>query len=572
MPLVSIILTIFTLIGAIGLFLFGMKLMSEALQKVAGQRMRGIISAVTTNSFRGLTSGIIITAAIQSSSASTVMITGLVNAGLLSLRQSLPLIFGANIGTTLKSWLISTIGFRIDLNQILLPVVAISLFFLFSQNFKKKSVGELLMGFALLFMGLELLKEYLPAINENSQLVSYLKGIGSGGFSTTLLFVAAGAAFTAIIQSSSAGIALTLAMLNNGWFSYEFAVAMILGENIGTTLTANLAAIVANNQAKRAALSHFLFNFTGVAFILLWFSPFIDLTSWLTKTITGNQLSEPSTMLIGLSMVHTVFNLLTTILWMNLTTTMMKLTTFIIPDKKNKPRQRYRLIQNHYLLKTTEFSLLQAKKEIHQLSKKSRQFYNLIPELLVEKDDDGYQILAGKFELLKKEIEATAKEVEHYLSQLNENELSIEGKARKKAMLDINLQMKNIMHASIQMARIVEDKNTKKVWFTPKQRLNLNKMFDLVNESLRVMSENLAGEYHLAQFDYSHEIEQSINNLRDKLRQKTIENIERGKYSVEGGNFYNELFSLSEKVGDYILMINNALAACQANPPTTINR
>lgn len=566
MSLFSIGLTIITLLGAVGLFLYGMKLMSEALQKVAGQRMRSIISAVTVNPFRGLASGLVITAAIQSSSASTVMITGLVNAGLLSLRQSLPLIFGANIGTTLKAWLISTVGFRIDLNQILLPVIAISLFFLFSSNERKKSVGELLMGFSLLFLGLELLKNYLPVVDENSVFVSFLQRFQLSGYGGILLFVLVGAVFTAIIQSSSAGVALTLAMLNNGWFSYEHAVAMVLGENIGTTLTANLAAIVANNQAKRAALAHFLFNFTGVLFVLLWFYPFIRVTNWLTSLITNDSMSSQASMLLGLSVVHTSFNVLNTAIWMNLITTMMRLTTSLIPDRGDKTRKRNRLIQNHYLLRTSEFSILQAKKEIHSVSKLSGQLFKLIPEVLVEKDPETYQTLQSRIQILKSEIETSASEVDHYLSELNENELSLEGRTRKKVMLFVNEQLRSITHVCMQMAKIVDEKNEKRVWFTPKQRLNLNRMFDLVKESLRVMSENLAGEYHLAQFDYAHEIESSINLLRDKLKQKTIENIEKGKYTVEGGNYYNELFSLSEKVGDYILLINDSLTSCRLQP------
>lgn len=562
----SMLLTILTLLGAIGLFLYGMKLMSEALQKVAGQRLRSTISAVTTNPFKGLASGLVITAAIQSSSASTVMITGLVNAGLLTLRQSFPLILGANIGTTLKAWFFSTLGFRLDLNLVLLPMAAVSLFFLFSQNYRKKSFGELLMGFALLFLGLELLKDYLPVLNADSDFILFLKGFQQGGIGTVLLFVLAGAVFTAIIQSSSAGVALTLAMLNSGWFSYEYAVAMVLGENIGTTITANLAALVANTQAKRAALAHFLFNFSGVLFVLLWFYPFIELTQWLTTLITNDQTLQPDTMLIGLALVHTFFNVMMTLIWMNMITSMMKVTTLILPDRGDKYQRKNRLIQNHYLLRTSEFSLLQAKKEIHNLSRVNRQLFKLIPELLVEKDADGYSLLTGKVQMYKNEIESSWKEVSHYLSQLNENELSLEGRTRKKVMLFISEQMRNIMNTSLKMTLIVEEKNERKIWFTPKQRLNLNRMFDLVNELMRVMSDNLEGDYHLAQFDYAHEIEENINQLRDKLRQKNIENIEKGKYSVEGGNTYNELFSMSERTGDYITLINDSLTSCRLQP------
>lgn len=559
----SVVLTIFTLLGAIGLFLYGMKLMSEALQKVAGQRLRSIISAVTLNPFRGLASGFFLTAAIQSSSASTVMITGLVNAGLLNLRQSIPLILGANIGTTLKAWIISLIGFRFDLNLVLLPIIALSLVFLFSTNDRKKSAGEMMMGFALLFLGLEMLKNYMPDLRENPDLVAFLRNFNASGYLSIVFFVVAGAVFTAIIQSSSAGIALTLAMLNSGWFTYDHAVAMVLGENIGTTLTANLAAIVANTQAKRAALAHFLFNLFGVVFILLWFYPFIHVTNWLTTLIFGQSPTTNLTaMLLALSIVHTSFNLINAAIWINLITTMMRLTTAIIPERKTGSKKRSRLISASYLLNTTEFSILQAKNEIQMVSKPVNQLFKIIPEILVEKEPEAYKLLQEKTQFLKADIEHLSHEVEKYLFHLNENNLSVEGKIRKKVMIFVNDQLRSIMQVNLEMIKIVEEKNERKVWFTPKQRLNLNRMFDLVKESLRVMTENLAGEYHLAQFDYSGEIEASINQLRDKLKQKTIENIEKGKYTVEGGNYYNDLFSLSEKVGDHITLINRSLASC----------
>lgn len=559
----SVVLTILTLLGAISLFLYGMKLMSEALQKVAGQRMRNIISAVTLNPFRGLASGLFLTAAIQSSSASTVMITGLVNAGLLTLRQSIPLILGANIGTTLKAWIISLIGFRFDLNLVLLPIITLSMVFLFSVNDRKRSAGEMIMGFALLFLGLEMLKNYMPDLRENPDLVAFLRNFNSSGYLSIVFFVVAGAVFTSIIQSSSAGVALTLAMLNSGWFTYEHAVAMVLGENIGTTITANLAAIVANTQAKRAALAHFLFNLLGVLFIMLWFYPFIHITNWLTELIFGQSPStNPTAMLLALSIVHTSFNVINAVIWINLITTMMRLTTSIIPERKADGRKRSRLISASYMLSTTEFSILQAKKEIQMVSKPVNQLFKIIPDILVEKEPEAYRLLQEKSQALKIEFENLSHEVERYLFQLNENNLSMEGRVRKKVMFYVNDQLRTIMQINLEMIKIVEEKNERKVWFSPKQRLNLNRMFDLVKESLRVMTENLSGEYHLAQFDYSTEIEASINQLRDKLKQKTIENIEKGKYTVEGGNYYNDLFSLSEKVGDHIALINRSLASC----------
>lgn len=564
MSFLSVILTILTLIGSIGLFLYGMKLMSEALQKVAGQRMRSAISTLTLNPFRGSASGLVLTATIQSSSASTVMVTGLVNAGLLSLRQSIPLILGANIGTTLKVWIIASIGFRLDLNLVLLPAIALSLLFLFSSIPRKKSIGELLMGFGLLFLGLELLKDSLPPVSEIPQLVEFLRGFNTGGYLSILFFVLVGAVFTAVIQSSSATITLTLAMLNSGWFSYDLAIAMLLGENIGTTITANLAALVANTNAKRAALSHFLFNLLGVVFVLLWFYPFISVTGWITTTITGQVYSGSSAaMLLGLSVTHTFFNVLNALIWVNLVPQMVRITTIILPDKGQTKKDTPLFLKKNHILGTSEFSILQAKKQVHTVSKLVNQFFNTVPELLVEKEPEAYQALLNRIETIRQEVEIAAFGVDQCLDELNENDLSPEGRTRKKVMSYINEQFRNIMTVNLKMIKIVDEKNQRKVWFTPKQRLNLKKMFDLVKESIRAASENLSGEYHLAQFDYAHEIENSINLLRDKLRQKNMENIEKGKYTVEGGNYYNDLFSLSEKVGDYVLLINDSLISCR---------
>ena len=358
---------ILTLLGSLGLFLYGMTLMSEALQKVAGDKLRNILAAMTSNSVSRILTGLFVTAVIQSSSATTVMVVSFVNAGLLSLVQSIGVIMGANIGTTFTAWLISLLGFKADIAVLAIPLIAFGFVFMMCKAKKKKSIGELIIGFSLLFLGLSFLKESVPDLRSTPEVLEFLQQWTNYGFGSVLLFVGVGTILTIVLQSSSATMALTLVMCNNGWIPFEMGAAMVLGENIGTTITANIAASVANVSARRAAMGHSVFNVFGVLWCLILFHPFLNLVS---KIIMAMGLDNPlvagassNSVLYAISMVHTLFNIINTLLLVWFTNQIATLVTKIIKGKKDEEVFRLQFIQGG-ILSTSELSLNQAKEEI----------------------------------------------------------------------------------------------------------------------------------------------------------------------------------------------------------------
>jgi phosphate:Na+ symporter len=402
-----------SLIGALGMFLYGMTLMSEGLQKVAGDKLRSILTIMTKNRFMGVITGLVITTIIQSSSATTVMVVSFVNAGLLSLIQAISVIMGANIGTTVTAWVISLFGFKFSIADIALPVIAVSIPFWLSSNSKRKSFGELLIGFALLFLGLELLKNSVPDLQQNPEILAFLQKFTGYGFGSVLLFMLIGSVLTVVVQSSSATMAITLIMCSKGWLPFELAAAMVLGENIGTTITANIAAIPANPSAKRAALAHTMFNVFGVIWALCLFFPFCEGISWLIGYLGQGSPSElmnltkqidPATMALitdskavltpeqaalqqqyldaqvatsfGLSLFHTMFNLINTTVMLGFVGLIAKTVTLIIPHKANDDEFRLAYISRG-MLSTSELSIVQADKEILEFAQRNIKMFNI---------------------------------------------------------------------------------------------------------------------------------------------------------------------------------------------------
>ncbi|HRW63317.1 MAG TPA: Na/Pi symporter, partial [Bacteroidales bacterium] len=353
-----------TLVGSLGLFLYGMKLMSEALQKIAGDNMRNILAKMTSNPVKGVFTGLLITVVIQSSSATTVMMVSFVNAGLLSLTESIGVIMGANIGTTVTAWLISILGFKVDISIISLPLIGIGFPLLFSRTGKKKSWGEFIIGFAMLFLGLDFLKNSVPDIKSHPDILEFLRDYTSSGFGSHLLFLTIGTVLTIIIQSSSATMALTLVMCNNGWISFDIAAAMVLGENIGTAVTANIAAAVANVSAKRAARAHLIFNIMGVIWVSLIFNFFLSSINWFILKIGGvSPYDSPLAIPIALSIFHSSFNIANTLIFIWFTKFIIAIVTKLVPQREEAEEFRLKYI-NTGLLSTAELSIHQAKKEI----------------------------------------------------------------------------------------------------------------------------------------------------------------------------------------------------------------
>lgn len=545
--------------GSIGFLLIGLRLMSQAFQRFAGQGMRNTLAVLADNPISGVATGTVLTGALQLSSASVILFVGLVNAGLITLRQSIPLIMGANIGTTIKALILSTIGFQFDIMRVAIPIVALSLVFIFSKDLKRRALGEIFVGFALLLLGLAFLKENLALLDQKSEIVGLIKSLGGNDVFSLLLFLIAGIILTVIVQSSSVAITITFTLISSGSIGFDQAAAMVLGDNIGTTVTANIAAIVGNTQAKRAAFSHFLFNFLGVIWAFPLLSVFTGFVNWTVLQIRGEEMyTHLILMPLGLSLFHFFFNLFNTIILLNFRDWLITIINFVIKEKPKSSNWR-KFLPSDKLSATNEFSILQAKKEISSLGKDTATFFKMIPRFLFEKDEVNYNTLHDSFTEMRHSLEMSGNELTNYLSQLNSEDLSSEAKYRASMMNSMVLKLKMISDACLKMQLILDEKNMTKVWFTPKQRINMTKMFNLVQESFRVMNENLGDDYKIARFEYADELELSINSLRDKLKQKSIEQVEKGKYSLEAANYYRDLFSLCEKIGDHIASINEML-------------
>lgn len=547
------------LIGSLGVFLFGMKLMSEALQKVAGARMRHILSAMTSNRVKGVVTGIMITAIIQSSSATTVMVVSFVNAGLLSLVESIGVIMGANVGTTVTAWLISILGFKISMAEISLPMIGLCLPLLFSNKRSRKSWGELIIGFGLLFIGLEFLKNSMPNLNENPQIFTFLQEYTDMGYASYFLFMLIGTALTILIQSSSATMALTLVMCANGWISYEIAASMVLGENIGTTVTANLAAMVANTTAKRAAFAHFVFNVFGVLWVLSIFPIFLGWIEQLSVFVgIGNPTTNIGAVPMALSLFHTVFNIANVLILIWFTKLIARMVTKIIPVRETGDDAFTLKHIKIGLLSTPDASLFQAKQEITLYGNNTRDMFHKVTECL--------ELSAKDFEkpftnLIKMEDESDNVEVEiaNYLTKVSESKLSTENSQRIRAMFKIVTEIESIADSSLNVAKAINRRNEQNVVFSEELINKLKHMFALIEDALNTMCVNLTMEYKEVNAKKAYELEQAINDYRTILKQEHLIAIEEKRYDYSTGILYNDMFSECEKVGDYAINVTQAI-------------
>lgn len=549
-----------SLIGALGLFLFGMKIMSEALQKTAGSRMRQILATMTSNRFKGILTGFLITAIIQSSSATTVMIVSFVNAGLLSLIESIGVIMGANIGTTVTAWIISILGFNMKISVLSLPLIGVGFPFLFAKNSKTKYTGEFIIGFAFLFLGLEFLKSSMPDINSNPEILSFLQNYTNLGFRSTLLFVLVGTLLTVIIQSSSASMALTLVMCNNGWMSFDVAAAMVLGENIGTTITANLAAFVGNVSSKRAARAHFVFNIIGVAWILTIMPLFLKMiTSLMVATGLGSPVESNASIPIALSIFHSAFNIINTILLVGLTRGIEKIVIWMVPQKEDDEEFRLKYI-SFGLLTTSEMSILQAKSEINLYSHRVTRMFGFLRMMfnatsVRERDTHAKRI--AKYEEISDNIEV---EIANYLTRILENrDITGISSKRIRSMFKIIDEIESIADACYNMMRTLERKYESKSTFNQEQKRNINRMFDLIDKALATLNENMELGYKHVSLEKAQAVETEINELRNELKAEHLKNIEKNKYSYLSGIYYNDMYSESEIMGDHIINISESI-------------
>lgn len=550
-----------TLVGSLGLFLFGMKMLSESLQKVAGDRMRTILAAMTSNRFKGILTGLIVTTVVQSSSATTVMLVSFVNAGLISLTQSIGVIMGANIGTTFTAWMITLLGFKFSISAIALPLIGVGFPLIFSKNNSRRSWGELLVGFAILFLGLDFLKGSVPNISQSPEILEFLAQYTDHGLFSLLLFVTIGTILTVVIQSSSATMALTLVMCNSGWISFELAAAMVLGENIGTTVTANIAAAIANVSAKRTARAHLIFNVFGVFWMILIFKTFIHYVADFVVDMGGSDpFQNPEGVPIALSIFHSSFNVINTFLLVFLTPYIVKIVTKIVPAKSTEDEE-FRLQHIEIgLLSTAELSLLQAKKEIVNYAKRTYKMYGFFKDLFVETNDKKFNEIYERIEKYEEISDRVEVEIATYLTKISVHDLSNESSKRLQAMFNIINDVESISDSNYTLAKTLRRKRKANIWFNQEVRDNLNHMFELADEAYKIMIDNLEVGYTGINLGPAYEIEEKINQFRNKLRKQHLKNVEEVKYKYQAGVIYNDLFSEAEKLGDYIINVSEDIA------------
>ena len=555
------------LIGALGFFIFGMKVMSDGIQKVAGSKMRSILSKMTSNRFLGITTGFLITALLQSSSATTVMIVSFVNAGLLSLVESIGVIMGANIGTTITAWLISILGFKVKISSIALPIIAIGFPMMFASKANIRSWAEVFIGFALLFMGLDELKNSVPDLKQNPEFLSFLANYADMGYLSTIIFIGVGTILTLVVQSSSAAMALTLVMCYEGYIPFELAAAMVLGENIGTTITANLAALVGNVHAKRSARAHFIFNIFGVIWMIIAFPFFIKMIdnymSLNMQLSPLNVVGESVAIPIGLSIFHTTFNIINVLLLVGFVPLISRIVIKMQPSKGELDEEFHLEHIGTGLMSTTELSIVEANKEVVKFGKITAKLFGFIPELLKEKDSKKFRTLMARIRKYEEITDRMEVEIADYLAKASQGELSVAASIKVRAMISMINDMERIGDICYQMSISVERKNEQKAQFMPEPTTSLEETIVEITKALQVMNNNLNTNYSQVVLTEADEVEIIINKLRNKLRKNYLQRIEKGEVKIETAMIYNNLIHSLEKVGDHIFNISEAIVGNQ---------
>ena len=572
------ILQIFTLLGALGMFLYGMNLMSSGLQKAAGDRLRGFLSAMTSSPFKGVLTGLGITTVIQSSSATTVMVVSFVNAGLLTLAQAISVIMGANIGTTVTAWLVSWLGFKADISILAVPLMALGFILSISKKSQRRNISELIVGFSLLFLGLSLMKNSVPDLSSTPEVLSFIKGWQGYGFGSVLIFLVFGTLLTLVLQSSSATMALTLIMLNMGWIRFDMACAMVLGENIGTTITANIAAAVGNSSARRAALAHTVFNLFGVIWALALYPYFLRLIGWITAGIfgipnpaaegfevvveNGAQTDSQTSALYGLSMLHTLFNTINTLILIWFVPLIEKIVCAVIKDSQKKEEEVFRL---KYIsagpLATPELATEQALKEIIHFAEISRKGLGYARSAINSANPDEFEEYRAKLVKYEEIADRIDYEIAAFLNAVSTEEISVATSYKIKAMYKIIGELESLGDSGESISRILSRKNVHKKEFDAEALKKLNSMVDLVDDAYEAMIENLkaADIGTLEQISNANAAEDRINNQRNYLRDEEIESIESGNRNYQTSVYYMDVVNELEKMGDFIINISQDL-------------
>ena len=586
------ILNVLSILGGLAMFLYGMALMSEGLQKSAGDRLRSFMAKMTSNAPKRILTGTLVTALVQSSSATTIMVVSFVNAGLLTLGNAIGVIMGANIGTTLTAW-VTSLGFSVNIALFAVPMMAFGFILHSMKKSACKNIGQFLMGFAVMYVGLTFMKDCANEVlgQYETQMMGFFGSINGFGFGSILLFLVAGAVLTIVLQASSATMAITMLLAASGLIGFELAVAMVLGENIGTTITANIAAAVANTSAKRAARAHTIFNIVGVIWVLILFSPIVVLIS---KIMTALGFADPMTvdmaglnaalveaktaegataesiaiaetafmdaknaMLYGIAMLHTLFNVTNTLVLIWFTPLIEKAVCWLVKE----PKGEHEVFRLKYIsggpLSTAELSLNEAQQEIVHFAEICRNGFGYIRDAVNEQDPDKFDKLNDKLIKYEEITDRIEFEIATYLNEVSKNELSQESIELSKAMYKIIGEMESLGDSGEAIGRILKRRNAHGKTFDKPLLDRLNKMMDLVQKGYDVMVENLKNP-HLKDIANAENCEYNINECRNHLREEHIVNIESNSYNYLTGVYYMDILSELEKIGDFLINVSQA--------------
>ncbi len=563
----DILLIIIKFAGAVVVFIYGMKLMSEGLQKVAGNKMRSIMGRMTNNTFNGIATGAAVTAAIQSSTATTVMVVSFVNSGLLTLAGAIAVVMGANIGTTITSWII-LLGLGCSSGEFVFPLIIFALGapFLLTKGDKAKSISEFIIGFGILMVGIQFLQDAMPDLSQNPAILQMMNGWSDWGFWSILISILIGAVLTVLIQASAAVMAITLIMTANGWIGFDIAVAIIMGQNIGTTLTANVAARQANSAGKKAARAHFVFNMVGAILTLIILYPELNLIAYLTELFSGHQpafdyhLLPVALVPLAITIFHTFFNVINTVILSFFIPQFIKIVNLMVktPPEESEDEFRLRFISGGFT-NTAELNLQAAQNEIQNFSKRMLRMFTFLPSLRTAKDDDEFNKIFERIEQYEGISDRMEMEIAKYLTKTAAADLSSEGSQRVSSMLRIVDNLESIGDIIYQIAITRKNKRDAAVHFDQGLNDNLNHMTQLVQSALDIMDDNIRNDDHHINLQAAYNAEEEINHYRDILRKRHLDALKLGVYDFAIGNAYSSLYALYEKLGDYIINISEAI-------------
>ena len=548
------IIDVLRLLGALGFFIYGMKVMSEGIQNAAGNSLRSILSTMTSNRYTGVLTGFLITAIVQSSSATTVMTVSFVNAGLISLVESAGIMMGANIGTTVTGWLVSLLGFKVKISAFALPLLAFAMPMMFAKKQFLKNWAEFMIGFALLFLGLDELKNTVPDIKNSPEVLSFLTEYNNPGILNRLFFVGIGTLLTIVVQSSSAAMSLTIVLCAQG-LPIEIGTAMVLGENIGTTITAELASLVGNVHAKRSAKIHSMFNIIGVTWMVILLPYFLDLIHWIWPAPAGEDGDK-----FTLATFHTIFNAMNVLLLIWFVPQLVKLAVRLVAAKGDDDEEfTLTYIGSEAAALTAELSIVEAQKEVLKFGGMTVKMMDYLKRLLNKDKPGKRQKLMDKISQLETQTDEIEENIANFLVKVSEQKLTGSSSVIVRSILSISHDLERVADIILGMAKNIERANDQGLQFTDKQFQNINDFLKMLDGAFEIMMQNLNGSYGSVDISEAIAAETAINKMKWRLRKKHLKDTEKKEYNVKSGIVYKDLFFSAEKIGDHLINVSEAV-------------